>query len=321
MSRFDVGDFADDSVHTFDDDEPFAEVHSRRRPRRRHSRLDDEPPAARPVRAVVEDRDLGLPDGATRSTYQESRSRQGPCPTPSWVVTSSAALDYERGVVKTGKEADVHLVERIDPTCGASCLLAAKRYRSNQHRMFHRDAGYLEGRRVRRSRENRAMDTRTSFGRELIAGQWASAEFDILGRLWSAGVAVPYPVQTGNDEVLMEFVGDADGTAAPRLAELRPDADELDHLWRQCREALIALAGIGYTHGDLSAYNVLVCDHRFVLIDLPQAVDVIGNPRGADFLTRDCQNICRWFAGRGRIDADPDALEADLHAIMGLPSA
>ncbi len=101
-------------------------------------------------------------------------------------------------------------------------LLAAKQYRDAQHRMFHRDAGYLEGRRMRKSRETRAVATRTAFGRELIAGQWAAAEFAVLSRLWQAGAAVPYPVQLLGTQLMMEFIGDADGVAAPRLAQLRP---------------------------------------------------------------------------------------------------
>jgi RIO kinase 1 len=263
--------------------------------------------------------DPELPVKATRSTYQESRSSQGPRPVPAWLVTSAAALDHQRGLIKTGKEADVELVERIDPSSGASCLLAAKRYRGGHHRLFHRDAGYLEGRRVRRSRENRAMATRTSFGRQLIAGQWAAAEFDILARLWSAGVAVPYPVQLGDAEVLMEFIGNPDGTAAPRLAELRPDAAELDDLWHQCQAALSALAIGGHTHGDLSAYNVLVHRGRLVLIDLPQVVDIVGNPQGLAYLRRDCDNICRWFIAHHHPNADPVQLTAALATDAGLP--
>jgi RIO kinase 1 len=282
--------------------------------------LDRHPPP-RPRRSRptwdVTDPDPELPDGATRSTYQESRAAQGPQPPPSWLVTTSAAIDVDRGVVRTGKEADIHLVERTDPGTGASCLLADKRYRSQQHRMFHRDAAYLEGRRVRRSRENRAMANRTAFGRQVIAGQWASAEFETLGMLWSAGVAVPYPVQLGGTRILIEFIGDRDGTAAPQLAELRPDGDELDDLWRQCRETLASLAAIGFTHGDLSAYNVIVHDGRFLLIDLPQVVDVVVNPMGPAFLRRDCENICGWFMARGLRTADPERLVDDLAAIAG----
>ncbi len=183
-------------------------------------------------------------------------------------------------------------------------FLAAKRYRDNDHRMFHRDAGYLEGRRTRFTRENRAMANRTTFGRQLIAGQWAVAEFAILGRLWSAGAAVPYPVQLLGTELMMELIGDADGTPAPRLAQLRPGPSEAQELYAQLRAVLVHLAEIGYTHGDLSAYNVLVHDGRLVLIDLPQAVDLAGNPQGFDYLRRDCANICTWFTARG-IDADP----------------
>ena len=130
----------------------------------------------------------------------------GPDPRPDWVVTSLSAIDTELGVLKTGKEADVHLVRRALPG-GASCLLAAKRYRTSEHRMFHRDAGYLDGRRVRRSRETRAMGRRTDFGKALIAGQWAITEFDVLVRLWGLGLPVPYPVQLSGTEILMELVG------------------------------------------------------------------------------------------------------------------
>ena len=126
--------------------------------------------------------------------------------------------------------------------------------------MFHRDAGYLEGRRMRKSRETRAVETRTAFGRELIAGQWAAAEFAVLSRLWQAGAAVPYPVQLHGTQVMMEFIGDDDGVAAPRLAQLRPDRDEAADLFAQMRDVLGDLADAGYTHGDLSPYNVLVHD-------------------------------------------------------------
>ena len=151
----------------------------------------------------------------------------GPEPRPDWVVTEHGAVDTELGMLKTGKEADVFLVRRGVPDTDRISLLAAKRYRDAEHRLFHRDAGYLEGRRVRRSREMRAMTNRTSFGRELIAGQWAAAEFDALSRLWQIGqdsglIAVPYPVQLIGTELMLEFIGDREtGEAAPRLAQAR----------------------------------------------------------------------------------------------------
>ncbi len=246
------------------------------------------------------------------STYPASI--HGPRPVPEWVVTSGNAVDTDRGPIKTGKEADVHLVERHDPASGRTSLLAAKRYRAADHRLFHRDAGYLEGRQVRKSRETRAMANRTAVGRQLIAQQWAATEFATLGRLWSNGIAVPYPVQLDGTELLLEFIGTPDGEAAPRLAEVAADDRELGALWEQCAETLESLGAAGYTHGDLSPFNVLVDDGRLVLIDLPQVVDIVINPQGIQFLARDCRNICTWFVRRGVADADPDELLARILA-------
>ncbi|WUI08260.1 RIO-like kinase [Micromonospora sp. NBC_00421] len=239
----------------------------------------------------------------------------GPEPHPQWLVTELAARDTELGVLKTGKEADVHLVRRSVPDTDRSCVLAVKRYRDAQHRLFHRDAGYLEGRRVRRSRENRAMAGRTAFGRQLIAGQWAAAEFTALSRLWEIGagsgrIAVPYPVQLLGTELMLEFVGDPDaGTAAPRLAQVRPDPAQLRSLWEQLVDALVVLARAGYAHGDLSPYNLLVHAGRLVVIDLPQVVDVVANPQGPEFLARDVRVVAAWFTARGLPAADTDPAE------------
>ena len=256
------------------------------------------------------------------STYRDAT--KGPQPAPTWVVGDPMAIDDDLGVMKSGKEADVSLMRRYVPDPdgagdGVSCLMAVKRYRSAEHRLFHRDAGYLDGRRVRRSRENRAMATRTSFGKELIAHQWANAEFDILGRLWRAGASVPYPVQLLGTELMMEFVGSVDGVAAPRLAQLRVDRPTATQLYGQLVDTLHVLADAGYAHGDLSAYNVLVHDGRLVVIDLPQAVDVVGNPQGFDYLRRDCDNICGWFSSSGVWQAEPlelfDRLSAHVRRV------
>ncbi|GAA0560085.1 RIO kinase 1 [Paractinoplanes ferrugineus] len=235
----------------------------------------------------------------------------GPQPRPDWVRTEHAAVDDELGMLKTGKEADVFLVRRHVPGTTKVSMLAAKRYRDGDHRLFHRDAGYLEGRRVRRSRENRAMANRSSFGKEMIAGQWAVAEFGALSRLWEIGqasglVRVPYPVQLIGTELMLEFIGDwATGEAAPRLAQVRTDHDGLADLWRQMTDALSVLARAQLAHGDLSPYNTLVRDGKLILIDLPQIVDVVGNPHGADFIARDVRNVAGWFTQRGlRVDAD-----------------
>jgi RIO kinase 1 len=214
-------------------------------------------------------------------------------------VTDLAAVDTELGVLKTGKEADVHLVQRAVPGTSRACLLAAKRYRTAEHRMFHRDAAYLEGRRVRRSREIRAMARRTAFGRDLLAGQWAAAEFAALCRLWRLGAPVPYPVQLDGTELLLEYLDEPDGQAAPRLAQLRPGPAQVWALWDQLIDALVTLVGEGLAHGDLSPFNLLVHRGRLVLTDLPQVVDLVANPQGPEFLARDLRIVTDWFTTHG----------------------
>ena len=256
------------------------------------------------------------PEGERWSSWDGAT--HGPKPRPDWVITDLGAVEADLGILKTGKEADVHLVRRWVPgSPDRDVLMAGKRYRSSAHRLFHRDAGYLEGRRVRKSRETRAMRTRTSFGKQLISGLWAFAEFETLVRLWREGLPVPYPVQMSDDEMLMEFIGTPDGQAAPRLAQARPHPEVLPLLFEQLREAMLRLAELGWAHGDLSPYNVLLTgegdDSRLVIIDWPQIVDVIGNPHGPEFLERDTHNMCEWFTRRGYA-ADEGLLFGDLIA-------
>src|ERR1700757_2161358 len=149
----------------FDDDEPTSVKRARRR--------------ALPSIEKFDTTD-GLPEGDRWSTWDQSiPTQRGPKPYPGWLVTELAAVDTELGILKTGKEADVFLVRRGIPGTDRSCLLAAQRYR--------------------------AAANRSTFGRQLIAGQWASTEFAALVRLSAAGVPVPYPVQILGTELLLEF--------------------------------------------------------------------------------------------------------------------
>jgi RIO kinase 1 len=280
-----------------------------------------------PPAAVVEPG----PDQRWSTWTSVAKGQRGPEPRPGWVVTADAALDTELGVLKTGKEADVFLVERAVPDDARQhSVLAAKRYRGRENRQFHRDAAYTEGRRARRTRDQRAVeDRRSAWGRAVAATQWADAEFSALCQLWDAGAPVPYPVQVDGTELLLEFVGhrtqDGAYEAAPRLARLRPDRAVLADWFDQLHRAMSVLARLGWAHGDLSPYNILVDSPstadapgtvdggRLVVIDLPQVVDLVANPFGADLLQRDCRNVCAWFAARG-LEVDADELFADVLA-------
>ncbi|TNM41143.1 serine/threonine protein kinase [Nocardioides albidus] len=242
---------------------------------------------------------------------------RGPEPRPGWVVTSQGAVDTDLGILKTGKEADVNLVDRTDPHDPTqSVVMAAKRYRSPEHRTFHRSATYTEGRSMKRSRDERAIKRKSTFGREVAAGEWAVSEWTALNRCWELGLPVPYPVQIDGTEILMEWitVEGPDGTqTAPRLAQTRPDRALLESYFDQLRLAMGTLVRSGLVHGDLSPYNILAAGERLVIIDLPQLVDLVGNAQGFDFLLRDCTNVCSWFQRRG-LEVDGQDLFGELMA-------
>jgi RIO kinase 1 len=255
-----------------------------------------------------------LSDGQRWSTWLSVEPLcRGPEPRPDWVVTSQGAVDTDLGILKTGKEADVYLLERADPhEPERAVVMAAKRYRGEEHRSFHRSTAYREGRRMRNTRDARALARKSAHGRAVAAGQWAWAEWEALVRCHGLGVPVPYPVQIDGTEILMEWVT-VDGETAPRLAQTRPDPNLLTSYYEQLRDALALMAQQGVVHGDLSPYNILAAGERLVVIDLPQVVDLVANPAGMDFLLRDCTNVCAWFRARG-LAVDEQDLFGELMA-------
>jgi RIO kinase 1 len=255
-----------------------------------------------------------LGEGQQWSRWEDLEAlMRGPEPRPDWVVTSSGAIDTELGVLKTGKEADVFLVERSDPhDSEGGVVMAAKRYRDTDHRTFHRAASYTEGRSMKRSRDNRALKRKSTWGRQVAAGEWAISEWNALRRCWELGLPVPYPVQIDETEIMMEWIT-FDGETAPRVSQVRPEPRVVQGYFDQLRDALGTLVQAGLVHGDLSPYNTLAAGERLVIIDLPQMVDLVGNPRGMDFLLRDCANMCGWFRSRG-LDVDEQELFGDLMA-------
>ncbi len=243
---------------------------------------------------------------------------------PAW-LTAGGTTDEVLGLLKTGKEAEVFIVERRTLDGDHAELLAHKRYRPmkvgkgeiqglgfTRSRTFTNDVLYHEGRRLRYSRDQRAVERMTDYGKNLLAERWPGQEMDTLQRAFDAGVTVPYPVEFTGDGMLMQLLGDEDG-AAPRLVNARLTTDELAAAYDQLLEELSALTRASLVHADLSPFNVLWWQDRLWLIDFPQAVDLINNPHGFDMLHHDVVTMCTWFARRG-VDADGEAVFAELLA-------
>ena len=193
--------------------------------------------------------------------------------------------------LKSGKEATVYLVR-----AGAHTR-CAKVYRDMAQRSFQKRARYQEGRKVRGSRQARAMRKSTRFGRKEQESAWKNAEVDALYKLIAAGVRVPKPFGYFNGTLIMELVTDADGDPAPRLGEIDLSPETARNYHDFLIQQIVRMLSVGLIHGDLSEFNVLVGAEGPVIIDLPQAVNAAGNNSARELLERDVNNI-RGTLGR-----------------------
>ena len=191
----------------------------------------------------------------------------------------------------SGKEAMVYVVR-----CGAETR-CAKVYKEATQRSFRQAVDYTENRKVKNSRQARAMAKGTRFGRQAQEAAWQSAEVDALYRLAAAGVRVPKPLNFHDGVLLMELVVDADGDAAPRLNDVAFTADQARAHHATLIGEVVRMLAAGVIHGDLSEFNILLAGDGPVIIDLPQAVDAAGNNHAQRMLLRDVDNL-RGFFGR-----------------------
>jgi RIO kinase 1 len=193
--------------------------------------------------------------------------------------------------LKSGKEATVYVVR------SGSQMRCAKVYRHMAQRSFKQRAQYQEGRKVRGSRQARAISKSTRFGRKEQEAAWKNAEVDALYQLVAAGVRVPQPHGYFDGVLIMELVTDATGSPAPRLGEVELSGETARQYHRILIRQVVRMLCIGLIHGDLSEFNVLVTADGPVIIDLPQAVNAAGNNAALAMLERDVNNL-RTTLGR-----------------------
>ena len=190
----------------------------------------------------------------------------------------------------SGKEAEVFLV------VSGGELRVAKVYKDAQHRSFKNRAEYTEGRKVRNSRDQRAIGKRTTHGRAKDEAAWRSTEVDMIYRLRDAGVRVPTPHHFVDGVLVMELVRDDAGDPAPRLGEVRLDAEEATAIFDHLLTEVVRMLCAGVVHGDFSDFNVLLGAGGPVVIDFPQAVDASSNQGARRLLLRDVDNLYRFLA-------------------------
>lgn len=193
----------------------------------------------------------------------------------------------------SGKEAEVWVVE-CDTSEGSETR-CAKVYKDAQQRSFRQAVDYTENRKTKNSRQARAMNKGTAYGRKAREEAWQSAEVDALYRLAAAGVRVPKPYNFLEGVLLMELVADADGNAAPRLNDVEFTPSDARRHHRTLLDEVIRMLLAGVIHGDLSEFNILVSADGPVIIDLPQAVDAAGNNHAKAMLDRDVTNLANYF--------------------------
>ncbi|QDH70334.1 PA4780 family RIO1-like protein kinase [Marilutibacter alkalisoli] len=206
-------------------------------------------------------------------------------PTELQALIDDGVIDAVMRPLKSGKEASVYVVR------SGHEVRCAKVYKDMAQRSFQQRVQYQEGRKVRGSREMRAIGKATRYGRKQQEAAWKNTEVDALYLLRDAGVRVPEPYGYFNGVLVMELVVDADGHSAPRLCEVELSHDQACGFHRFLMRQVVKMLCVGLIHGDLSEYNVLVAPDGPVIIDFPQVVSAAGNNAARTMLLRDVNNL------------------------------
>ena len=209
---------------------------------------------------------------------------------PLELLLADGVIDEVLGRLKSGKEANISLVRRGER------VLAAKVYKDRATRSFKNNVEYKEGRKVRNSRTQRAIDGGGRFGRDAAESAWKSAEADALHKLHGTGVRVPAPVLFYEGVLLMDLVHNADGHPAPRLIDITLGRDEAMSVYADLTHQIIAMLCCDLIHGDLSPYNILASADGPTIIDFPQVISAAHSSRAEYFFLRDFDNVVRYVS-------------------------
>ncbi|MCB0111582.1 MAG: hypothetical protein KDE53_36920, partial [Caldilineaceae bacterium] len=278
-------------------------------------------PKAKPTDAEIiqalADEAVGL-EGGFQITYTPARYEANFLRDSTRAFFDQALITDILAQVKGGKEASVYRCTAHAST--GKQLLAAKVYRPRQFRNLRNDKLYREGRDILKAdgrpakksdhRLMRALNKKTNFGVQTAHTSWLMHEFNTLARLYAAGAAVPEPIASSDNAILMAYVGDQN-TAAPTLNEIGLARDEATPLFEKVIHNILLMLQLGWIHGDLSAYNILYWAGEITLIDFPQITDSASNPHAHFILERDITRVCDYFSRQG-VPCDPKSITQQL---------
>jgi RIO kinase 1 len=202
-------------------------------------------------------------------------------------------LDELISGIKTGKEASVYLGRN------SKGLGAVKMYTDLRVRSFKHDAAYRQGRFIGDARIQKAIEQGSKHGLDAHQVLWVQEEFRQMKHLHEHGVRVPQAVAVNGQVLVMEFIGDEDGTPAPRVSDLKLEKAEADEAFRQSIQNLKRIVKSGRVHGDYSTFNILWHNQEAVVIDFPQVMEINKNPNAKTFLERDIHSLCKSFIKQG----------------------
>jgi len=223
------------------------------------------------------------------------------------VLSKLGYLDELISGIKTGKEASVYLGRN------AEGLVAVKMYTNLRVRSFKRDEAYRAGRYIGDSRIEKAIKQGSEAGLDAHQILWVQEEFRQMKRLHKYGVTVPQAIAGTGITIIMEFIGDEDGTPAPRVSDLKLDKAEADEAFRQSVQNLKRIVASGRVHGDYSTFNILLQREKAVVIDFPQVMEIKHNPNANAFLERDVHSLCKSFLKQG-VHADENKILREVRA-------
>ena len=252
-------------------------------------------------------------------TYQASRHERA------WIVNALNRYYDQRWIldvlrlVKGGKEASVYLCAGNPGITDQH--IAAKIYRPRRFRQLKNDQLYREGRERLDSEghvildggKQHAMNKRTSYGLDLLHTSWIEHEYRTLRIIYQAGCDVPIPFASGENTILMSYIGE-EGLAAPTLNTIELQTSEARQLFERVNHNIELMLAHERVHGDLSAFNVLYWKGEITLIDFPQAISPKENRNAFRIFERDVMRISEYFARQG-VPVNAVKLAADLWTV------